>query len=182
MKERIGVVALLLVFAFPVAAQFTPGVVVSAGFSQPKLASVPTNSFGFAAGGSLRFWRLMGFATLDASAYPGVPNLRYYRDAFSNGQSRCRDTVTGQFALDSLCRRPIETISAGMFDGNVLLSPLPLMVGAGYRLTGAAENRSPYASVGYTRPAGSNLWFIRSLIGPRIIQFQVGIAAQRDRR
>ena len=30
-------------------------------------------------------------------------NDRYYRDTFSNGQSRCRDGDTGQFASDSEC-------------------------------------------------------------------------------
>jgi hypothetical protein len=30
-------------------------------------------------------------------------NDRYYEDTFSNGQSRCRDSETGQFAKDSKC-------------------------------------------------------------------------------
>jgi hypothetical protein len=59
-------------------------------------------------------------------------------DTFSNGQSRCRDSRTGQFAETALCREPIEVISAGMFDANVLVSSL--IFGAGYRLTNKTDS------------------------------------------
>lgn len=157
---------------------FNPGVVASTGFSQPNTVSGATNSFGFAAGGSLRFWRLIGLATLDTSAYSGLANPRYYKDAFSNGQSRCRDSITGQFANDTLCGAPLKTISAGMFDVNAMLRPLPLTVGAGYRYTGISDDRGAYISFGYTRPlrtGDDDLWFVRSNIGAAIVQFQVGI-------
>ena len=49
-----------------------------------------------------RAW-LFGSAGLDMSVGPGDGNTRYYRDSFSNGQSRCRDSSTGQFATDAKC-------------------------------------------------------------------------------
>lgn len=71
-----------------------------------------------------------------------------------------------------------------MFDGNVLLWPAPVIVGAGYRYTKEKADRAAYGSFGFAKQVGTSndLWFIRTSIGPSIVQFHIGIAGHWPRR
>lgn len=119
----------------------------------------------------------IGIGALDLNLYKGIGNPRYYIDTFSNGQSRCRDSRTGQFADTSLCNTPVEVISAGMFDGNITVKSL--MAGAGYRKSSLDADSAPYASIGlghYLKTSNS-LVFFRVIYGKTVAQAQLGFAA-----
>jgi hypothetical protein len=146
--------------------------VLQTGFSRPG----SINAYGFGGGLSAKLSRVVGFASFDVSAYPGASNPRFRRETFSNGQSVCRDLSTGQFAASESCSRDVDTITAGMFDANVLLPRMPFMAGVGYR-TGL--QKGGYGSLGFAKQfrSSNNLWFLRGLAGRDFWQVNIGIAA-----
>ena len=56
----------------------------------------------------------------------------YYRDEFSNGQSRCRNSLNGQFAEDSNCIA-IESEHTFSFDAVAVLPKAHILLGGGRR-------------------------------------------------
>jgi hypothetical protein len=56
----------------------------------------------------------------------------YYRDTFSNGESRCRNSLNGQFAEDSKCLA-VDATYAATFDISAWIPRTPILFGGGYR-------------------------------------------------
>ncbi|WP_262504463.1 hypothetical protein [Sphingobium sp. KCTC 72723] len=77
-----------------------------------------------------------------AFVYKG-DNDRYYQDSFSNGQTRCRDGQTGQFANDSEC----NNVAVKAYAKIEATYSIPLMaeVGGGARFSG--DKVRPYGTV-----------------------------------
>jgi hypothetical protein len=73
-------------------------------------------------------------------------NDRYYRDTFSNGQSRCRDSQTGQFADDSDCVN-IDLKPYGRVEA-VYAIPGSAELGGGVRLS--QEKVRPYGTIAFS--------------------------------
>jgi hypothetical protein len=72
---------------------------------------------------------------------------RFERDTFSNGQSRCRDTRTGQFASDSDCV-DIAAKAYGKVEATFSVSPTA-EIGGGARLSG--DWVRPYGTIAFGR-------------------------------
>ncbi len=72
---------------------------------------------------------------------------RFERDSFSNGQSRCRDTRTGQFANDSECVN-IAAKVYGKVEATFSVSPAA-EIGGGARFSG--DRVRPYGTVALSR-------------------------------
>lgn len=72
-------------------------------------------------------------------------NDRYYEDTFSNGQTRCRDSQTGQFADDSECVnvdfKPYGRVEA-------VYSAQVAEIGAGVRLS--EQKARPYGTIAFS--------------------------------
>jgi hypothetical protein len=173
MRKLIWIIVILAAFPMSLAAQAEAsgvGFMLDTGYSRPFQA----NAYGVAGGASVKWKHLISFSALDFSFYPGDHNPRYYTDTFSNGQTRCRDRSNGQFADTSLCGRGTKVITAGMFDGNLLISRL--LVGGGYRV---GDGRGAYGAAGYAksiRGGTKSFWFIRGLGGKDIVQVHIGVA------
>lgn len=63
--------------------------------------------------------------------FDGDPAVGFYRDTFSNGQSRCRNSSNGQFAADEKCEGEIDSEWRGLVEGQVRLSRSVLIGGGG---------------------------------------------------
>jgi hypothetical protein len=106
------------------------------------------NFLGGSLAGSADLRLVYGYAALgvDVSAGPPDANGRYYRDEFSNGQSRCRDSETGQFADDSKCLN----VDAGVWGETGAVLPAEpdheVRIGIGGRV---AKHSSLYAHLRY---------------------------------
>ncbi len=72
---------------------------------------------------------------------------RYDRSTFSNGQSRCRDTRTGQFAKDSDCIN-IAAKPYGKVEATFAVSPTT-EIGGGARFSG--DRVRPYGTIAFGR-------------------------------
>lgn len=69
-------------------------------------------------------------------------NDRYYDDTFSNGQSRCRDSQTGQFASDSKCTNvAVDWYAKAEI---AYITPAGFEVGGGARFS--SEKMRPYGT------------------------------------
>jgi hypothetical protein len=148
------------------------GFVTNFGYSRSESES----GIGIAGGASFRWWRFVSFGMADFTIAPKPGDSRYYMDTFSNGQRRCRDTTNGQFANTELCSGSAKTITAGMFDANIIAAPkIPVMIGAGYRI---GPGQGPYVNIGYSSRARNDrfIWFLKGSIGKDIIQAHIGIA------
>lgn len=96
------------------------------------------------------------------AAGPRDPGSRYYTDRFSNGQARCRDSATGQFAPTEYCT-PVPLYSA-VFEAGVSFAAGPgrLLVGPGYAVGDAP---GPVGAV--TFQGGRRVGFsVRVEVGP----------------
>lgn len=79
-----------------------------------------------------------------AFVYKG-DNDRYYEDQFSNGQSRCRDSSTGQFASDAKCDNTAVK-AYGKIEATYTL-PASVELGGGARFS--SEKVRPYGTVSF---------------------------------
>lgn len=70
-------------------------------------------------------------------------NDRYYDDTFSNGQTRCRDSETGQFAKDSKCDNTAVK-AYGKIEATYSI-PLVAEIGGGARFS--SDKVRPYGTV-----------------------------------
>lgn len=70
----------------------------------------------------------------------------FYRDDFANGQSRCRDSRTGQFADDSQCSSRVTR--SVVLDVAILIPRTPVTVGLGHRIVGSNMADSWFATAG----------------------------------
>lgn len=70
---------------------------------------------------------------------------RYERDTFRNGQSRCRDTETGQFASDSKCTN-LDVKWYAKLEATYTI-PLGPEIGGGARFS--SEKLRPYGTIGF---------------------------------
>lgn len=70
-------------------------------------------------------------------------NDRYYEDTFNNGQTRCRDSETGQFAKDSECNNTAVK-AYGKIEATYSI-PLIAEVGGGARFS--SDKVRPYGTV-----------------------------------
>lgn len=88
----------------------------------------------------------------------------YYRDYFDNGESRCRNSLNGQFADDSDCLA-VDGYYAFTLDGAVLIPRSPVLVGAGKRFDGLED--PVFGTVGFMwrHPGGRVLATIRANLG-----------------
>jgi len=68
---------------------------------------------------------------------------RYYRDEFSNGQSRCRDSETGQFAEDYKCLN-IAVRAYGRVEATYRLPTSRIELGGGVRVS---DEIRPYGTI-----------------------------------
>jgi len=95
-------------------------------------------------------------------------NDRYYEDTFSNGQSRCRDSLNGQFASDSKC------VNVGVdwyAKAEVAyVAPTGFELGGGARVS--SEKVRPYGTASFRLGPKIKL---KGNAGPRY--FALGIAA-----
>jgi hypothetical protein len=89
----------------------------------------------------------------DITLVAGESDGRYYMDTFSNGQSRCRDSVTGQFAATSLCNAPVETRYAVAVDARYSLRGKGGFLGFGGR---AGTLSTLYATAGFAGEVEKN--------------------------
>ena len=72
-------------------------------------------------------------------------NDRYYNDSFSNGQSRCRDSFTGQFASDGKCDNTAVK-AYGKIEATYTL-PASIEFGGGARFS--SEKVRPYGTASF---------------------------------
>lgn len=70
-------------------------------------------------------------------------NDRYYRDEFANGDSRCRDSQTGQFAEDHKCLN-VAVRAYGRIEATYRLPGARLELGGGVR---AGDEFLPYGTI-----------------------------------
>jgi hypothetical protein len=107
-------------------------------------------------------------------------DTRYYMDTFSNGQSRCRDSLTGQFASTSKCS-PVEIAFGAIIGGAMMpIGSKPLFIGAGYRL---AANAEPVATISYNG-AFDNWnadWRINAILAKEYISLRWGVVIPTPR-
>lgn len=115
----------------------------------------------------------------DSAGGSGQPS-RYYWDTFSNGQRRCRDRSTGQFARSSLCSGAggdgtgsDEYTGVGMELGYLLRQAAPhVELGAGSKVRGTVLPYA-YAMVGTGRPHASH-FYGALLTGPDLSAVEIG--------
>lgn len=89
-------------------------------------------------GGALRIGPLvLEFNPLDLAISPG-DTYPYYRDTFSNGQSRCRNGSNGQFASDESCIA-FDVSYFKSFGAGIVVPRSPVFVGFGRRFNDAAN-------------------------------------------
>ena len=70
-------------------------------------------------------------------------NDRYYEDTFSNGQTRCRDSETGQFADDSECN-DVAVKAYAKIEATYSI-PMVAEIGGGARFS--SEKVRPYGTI-----------------------------------
>lgn len=128
---------------------------------------------------SLSYARVFGVVRpslyLDMIAGPADPDSRYYRDTFDNGQSRCRDSVTGRFASDALCTGDFGY--AARAEGLFRLARSPVLLGPGLRV--GSGGLVPYGTAMYEAPVSPGSPFQvqgKGSAGVAFIQAEVGIA------
>jgi hypothetical protein len=119
----------------------------------------------------VQFLRLLGAVDV----FVPEADDRYYRDTFSNGQSRCRDSVTGQFASDSKCG---AALAFGAIRAEVLLPVLDtgIEIGPGFRV---GERSLPHAAIAYNTQIERDqpfLLYLHGAGGVNFMQADVGIA------
>jgi len=117
----------------------------------------------------------------DVGLIPTGGGDRYYMDAFSNGQSRCRDRVTGRFAPTSACHG-VKIIYAVAGDINFVLPtgnlPQPF-IGIGIR-GGTAS--TAYASFGFIwQRDNRNRYFARLNAGKELFQLGIGTSIKLNK-
>lgn len=95
-------------------------------------------------------------------------NDRYYEDTFSNGQTRCRDSQTGQFAKDSECD-DTAVKAYGKIEATYSI-PHFAEIGGGVRFS--SDKVRPYGTVGL--PLGPR-FSIKGNAGPKY--YALGIKA-----
>jgi hypothetical protein len=126
--------------------------------------------------GATRFFRFVGLTItpMDLTFVPQEGDSRYYEDTFSNGQTRCRDSATGQFASDSKCGGAYRTLYAASVTArlNIPVRDNEWYVGGGYR---AGSTSTPYGAVGFVRqPDGAGAWFVELRTGSDLVQATIG--------
>lgn len=132
------------------AALIVNSAVTKAEAADASLAAEANAAYDKVWGGELGASYRIGFAgfhitpTIGAFIYKG-DNDRYYRDTFSNGQSRCRDSTNGQFAKDSLCNNTAVD-AYGRIEASYSLKVIE--VGAGARYSTLSETVQPYGTIG----------------------------------
>ena len=103
-------------------------------------------------------------------------NDRYHFDTFSNGQERCRDSQTGQFARDSLCSET-QAIYGAVFELDLMIpvGGASILLGGGYRL-GDAHGSKPIVAAGVVVDQFDGIagWFVRGSAGREFLQGHVG--------
>jgi opacity protein-like surface antigen len=119
------------------------------------------------------FFRLLGAMDFVIPEGDG----RYYRDTFSNGQSRCRDSETGRFASDTQCG---AGLAFGAVRGELLLPipRIPLEVGVGVRI---GDRTLPYAAAGFETKIEEGkpiLLYAHGAGGEQFIQADAGISVR----
>lgn len=168
-------VAALLLYLFTtplstLAAQYSFGAGAGAVFHVEEWA--PALSLEYSQG--LGVPGLVADAGLDVLFFPGDPDPRYYRDQFSNGQSRCRDSETGQFVTDAHCIN-VDTRAAVRLAGMYQAAGWQVAVGGGVRISNDGIN--PIAAAAYER--GPLIW--RLVAGPKYFQANIGFFVDRRR-
>ena len=92
-------------------------------------------------------------------------NDRYYRDQFSNGQSRCRDGTNGEFADDANCVN-IAARAYGRVEASYTIAGA-IEIGAGVRIS---DEVRPYGMVAV--PLGAN-FALRGMAGQEYVALGV---------
>ena len=119
--------------------------------------------FALTAGLGFRFGPLLVTANAADVTLSSGDSGPYYRDEFSNGQSRCRNGDNGQFAEDSKCIA-IDADYAASADLNIILPGTPLFIGGGGRVGG--DSNLFYGSVGASwGKSTSRMWVLRGNLG-----------------
>jgi hypothetical protein len=95
-------------------------------------------------------------------------NDRYYKDTFSNGQTRCRDGETGQFAKDSECNN-VAVKAYGKIEATYSI-PATVEIGGGARFSG--DKVRPYGTMAL--PLGPKVR-VKANGGPKY--YALGLAA-----
>jgi hypothetical protein len=97
----------------------------------------------------------------------------YYRDEFSNGQSRCRNGENGQFAEDSKCIA-IDANYAASADLNLVIPSTPVFLGGGGRVAG--DNELWYGSIGAAWGRNARrMWIARANFGKDYVSGLVSV-------
>jgi len=123
--------------------------ILDVGWNKHSTVDVDGGIFG--AGLALRGGFLLGTVGADVTLQDdkSAGDSRYYMDTFSNGQSRCRDSETGQFVATEKCSDlSIETVPGVTAEGALVPSrSVPIYVGGG--VYASSRETSPYFSFGY---------------------------------
>jgi hypothetical protein len=155
-----------------------PHVLLDVGWN--KHSSADVNGAIFGAGLALWAGPLLGTIAADVTLQDDetAAQSRYYMDTFSNGQSRCRDRETGQFAPTEKCRDlSIDAIPGATADGAFVVSRrLPVYLGGGVYVSSRAT--TPFLSFGYLGGVGEErvLGHARIVLGKDLIQARIGAA------
>lgn len=125
-----------------------------------------------AGGASVRASRIIVSTIVEAVSVKLPDDNRRYWYQLSDGEERCEDSETEQFASWVLCAP--DVFWAGMFEVSAYLAPrLGWTVGGGYR---AGFGAGPYAVIGYsdTAPSSPTGWFVRARAGSNFLQLHIG--------
>jgi hypothetical protein len=163
------------------------GPVFGAGLGTARMpsASAPRGfedrgSSNFSGGVSLMLRRFVAIAAADSSyarrTIPADPIFVFDPSI----QSGCRNRINGQLVSTASCQSTSSSQWSGKLLGdlNLLLDPLPLMVGAGYHLGDSRSTSGMYFAGGYAKrlPKINGLIFTRALAGKSVARFQMGVA------
>lgn len=101
----------------------------------------------------------------------------YYRDTFSTGGSRCRDSETGRFAADEKCSAAEYVFGLNLAADALIRDgsggPESFLVGLGYR---ASIDPSWFATLGYLHGSTPGLGYLFKVsAGPSILRASIGI-------
>lgn len=101
---------------------------------------------------------------------------RYFEDAFSSSQDRCRDGKTGQFVSGRKCNTVQRTYAGFVVLEGTVSRTFPLIVGGGYRL---GANSQPVAVVGLTgateHVAANAQWRLTAVLGNAYVSVRAGV-------
>jgi hypothetical protein len=153
----------------------TPGFLLDIGFTQVGQMS-KNNSTGGNLGASLLLGQgFFATAAFDAYNLRGSAPSGFATDHLSNGQTRCRNLNTGQFASDGSCGGAGTVRMAGMIDASAIIPSTGMMVGGGYRID---DDPCPYVTAGYIDRfrTPKSKWFLRGIVGRSILEIKIGIA------